>query len=472
MNVLLISTYDLGHQPFGLASLAAWLQHDGAQIACNDLAVEKLNEEAVKNARMICLHIPMHTATRLAIPLIETCRRLNPGAHICCYGLYAPLNEAYLRKMGANSIVGGEFESEIAQIYAGISSADISTFSKKPTSLPSITKLSKLQFRKPNREGLPQLTSYSKLIMPNGEERTVGYTEASRGCKHMCRHCPVVPVYNGNFRIVQRDVVMDDIRQLVRGGASHISFGDPDFFNGVGHAIPLVQSLHREFPDISYDVVVKIEHLLKFHDMLTILKDTGCLIITSAVESVDDRVLAYLSKGHTRDEFLRVVELVRAAGIHLGPTFVPFTPWTSIYGYLELLSVIEQMELVESVAPVQLAIRLLLPQGSHLFQLKEMARWVGDFDEASLAYPWVHPDPRVDALHSRIKRIVQNGEARGKTRCEIFYEVFDAAEETAFISANASRRPPDKTAPKSSPPRMTEAWYCCAEPTEDQFSRL
>jgi len=143
--------------------------------------------------------------------------------------------------------------------------------------------------------------------MPGGVRRTVGYTEASRGCKHLCRHCPVVPVYQGHFRVVQRDVVLEDIRRQVAAGAQHVTFGDPDFFNGFGHAAELVRTFGREFPGVSYDVTIKVEHLLRHADFLPVLRDTGCAFVVSAVESVDDYVLQHIfDKGHTRADFLRV----------------------------------------------------------------------------------------------------------------------------------------------------------------------
>ena len=89
--------------------------------------------------------------------------------------------------------------------------------------------------------------------------------------------------------MVQREVVLADIRQQMAAGAQHITFGDPDFFNGPGHALAIVEALHAEFPAVTYDVTIKIEHLLKHRDALPVLARTGCLFITSAVESLDDR---------------------------------------------------------------------------------------------------------------------------------------------------------------------------------------
>src|SRR5688500_6027942 len=113
MRVVLISTYDLGHQPFGLASPSAWLRERGADVTCIDLALEPLsggNLNAVKHADAVGFYLPMHTATRIAVDVIKRIRCLNPSALLCAYGLYAPMNERLLRKLGIETILGGEFE--------------------------------------------------------------------------------------------------------------------------------------------------------------------------------------------------------------------------------------------------------------------------------------------------------------------------------------------------------------------------
>src|SRR5438874_3048645 len=113
MRALLISTYDLGRQPFGLASPAAWLRAAGWTVDCVDVAKEPLGDERVREADVVGVYLPMHTATRLAAPVIAKIRRLNPSARICAYGLYAPLNAEWLRTQGVEAVFGGEFEAQL-----------------------------------------------------------------------------------------------------------------------------------------------------------------------------------------------------------------------------------------------------------------------------------------------------------------------------------------------------------------------
>jgi radical SAM superfamily enzyme YgiQ (UPF0313 family) len=453
MRVLLVSTYELGHQPFGLASPAAWIAERGHEVACTDLGVESLDSETAREADLVAFYLPMHTATRLAAKVMEKVRRLNPAAHICCYGLYAPLNESYLRSLGAGTILGGEFETGLVSLLERMAAG------RRQQTEPLIS-LERLQFRVPLRSGLPPLEKYSRLQIGN-ESRRSGYTEASRGCKHLCRHCPVVPVYQGAFRVVQPEVVLADIRQQVAAGAGHISFGDPDFFNGPTHAMRIIDALHREWPELSYDATIKIEHLLKHRDLLPRLRETGCLFVTSAVEAVDDAVLAKLDKGHTRADFIEVVREFRSVGLTLAPTFIPFTPWTTRESYRELLGLLLELDLVEHVAPVQLALRLLIPRGSRLLELEDVQAVLREFDEPALLYRWQHADAQVDALAAQALRIA----ASPDTRREIFGRLWNLVNQRPLPEVlDAS--------PLAAIPHMDEPWFCCAEPTEEQVAQV
>jgi radical SAM superfamily enzyme YgiQ (UPF0313 family) len=500
MKIALISTYELGRQPFGLASPAAWLRARGHEIASLDLSREALDEMVIRTADLIAFYVPMHTATRLAAGLIAPVRAMNPRAHLCFYGLYAPVNEEYLRGLGVGTILGGEFEEGLASLAARLGEVREGplgpSFRAKrgiPLALDTRAKeggiprrfaprndgviqeepvisLARQKFLVPDRAGMPELSRYARVVMPGGEQRIAGSTEATRGCKHLCRHCPIVPVYNGAFRVVERDVVLTDIRQQVAAGAQHITFGDPDFLNGPAHALSIVEAMHREFPQVSYDVTIKIEHLRKHDAHLATLRDTGCLFVISAVESVDDGVLEKFDKGHTRADFIAVVARFQELGMTLLPTFVPFTPWTTLAGYNKLLDVVAEEDLCENVAPIQLAIRLLIPAGSRLLELPDVREMVGPFDSAALIFPWKHEDARVDALAREISQIVQRGDGLKLNRTEIFSHIRRAAQAAGGHRDAGSMTP--TIAQRTPVPFLDEPWYCCAEPMDNQFVSL
>lgn len=443
-RVLLISTYELGHQPLGLASPAAWLRNAGVEVTCLDLSRQPFDDSHVA-ADLVAFHLPMHTATRLALPVIERLRRLNPQGSICCYGLYAPLNEMFLRSRGVDHVLGPEYEQALVELVTAPAEAQ-----------PGVAggEIPRLSYVVPDRSRLPALTEYAAVQL-GSHRRVAGYTEASRGCKHHCRHCPIVPVYNGQFRVVPVDVVLDDVRRQVDAGAEHITFGDPDFFNGIGHARRVIEAMARECPGVTYDVTVKVEHLVRHRDVLPVLHATGCLFVTSAVESFDDAVLDALRKGHTRDDVGEALTACRQAGLTLSPTFVAFTPWTTLEGYCRFLGEIDRRDLVDQVAPIQLGLRLLVPEGSLLAHHPDVHPHLGAFDPATLVYPWRHPDPRVDRCGTAVRNLI--GRRINASRRAVFDEVWRLAHEQAALT------PPRRAEPvalRTDVPYLNEPWYC------------
>jgi len=462
-KAVLINPYELGRQPFALAEPAAWLKRAGFEVACIDLSLQKLDPCTLDGARLVAVYVGMHTATRIAVEAIPRIKALAPGAHLCVYGLYAPMNEMLLRGLGVGTVLGGEFEPGLLSLAKRVRSTGRNGAQSEP-----LINLSRIEFFTPDRTGLPPLSRYAHLQLPDGSSKVVGFAEGSRGCKHLCRHCPVVPVYQGKFRIVPVDVVIADIRSQVAQGAEHISFGDPDFFNGPTHALKLVRALHAEFPGVTFDAVIKVQHLVDHAELLTELKRCGCLFITAAVEAVDDAILETLDKHHTAADFVRAVASLRQAGVAFAPTFVAFTPWTTLEGYVELLQRLIDLDLIESVPPIQLCIRLLIPQGSYLLKLPGFRDLIQDFDAKILGYPWRHQDPRVDELQQQVQAFVASADEAGLVRREVFARIWVMAHEAL-----------GKTAPSldhlnlGSPiPHLSEPWYCCAEPTAQQLQRF
>lgn len=475
--ILLVATYELGHQPLTLATPLAMLRKAGFAPTARDTSVEDLSESDIRAARLVAISTPMHTALRLGFQVAERIRGLNPSATIVFYGLYATLNAGMLLRERADAVIGGEYQRPLlALAQARATGAPLDTGAipgvyTRATALPmpalkgrsadgvgmgSVTPKAGISIT-PARDTLPGLDRYARLVM--GDTLTLaGYVETTRGCLHTCLHCPITPVYGGRFYVNPRAAVLDDIRQQVRAGAGHITFGDPDFFNGPGHSMAIARALHEEFPQATFDATIKVEHLIERRALIPELAQLGCAFIVSAVESLSPTVLARLAKGHTRADVEEALRILDAAGIPMRPTFVAFTPWTSAADYLEVLNFIAAHDLIESVDPIQYAIRLLVPPGSALLDMPDASAWFGALDEATLSHTWAHPDPRMDALQREVAVLVEAAaDAQSPTR-ETFAAIRAlAAERLSHHHAFSAIGQRVKSRPI---PHLTEAWFC------------
>jgi radical SAM superfamily enzyme YgiQ (UPF0313 family) len=398
---------------------------------------------------------------RLGADVARQVRNLNPDAHICFYGLYAWLNADFLLNSQngenalADSVLSGEIEEAMGELVTALQSrsgiAGIYGVKTQETLIKPV--MDRVTFPIPDRKSLPPLEKYAKFSA-NGTQELAGYTETTRGCLHTCTHCPVVPVYNGRFFAVPVDIILDDIRNQVKLGARHITFGDPDFLNGPGHSLKIAHALDHEFPGLTFNFTAKVEHIIEKPEVIQELSSLGAAFMVSAFESINDRVLERLQKGHSAADLDIALEILKEATLPIEPTWVPFTPWSTLEGYLKLLTWIEERDLVANIPAVQLSIRLLVPPKSRLLDEPDASKWLGELDKSNFTYQWRHSDPRMDDLHEQV-----NGLA----------EEFGWSNEIAF---NAIKRKAYELAghaipgnrvwhgEKPRPPRLTEDWFC------------
>jgi hypothetical protein len=169
------------------------------------------------------------------------------------------------------------------------------------------------------------------------------------------------------------------------------------------------------------------------------------LFVTSAVESLSDRVLRALDKGHVAADVPEALRAVREAGAEMRPTLLPYTPWTELSDLPALFDFAAEHELVDAIDPVQFTLRLLLPPGSLL--LEGAGPWLRPFDEAGFSWRWEHEDPRVDALQRESAAAVHAGVG------------FDELRALADAALRRPRRGPVART-RRAVPRLTEPWFC------------
>jgi radical SAM superfamily enzyme YgiQ (UPF0313 family) len=458
-DILLISCYELGHQPLHLASLQTMLRQAGYAPALVDTAVETLTTESIIKARFVGISVPMHTALRLGQQIAKRVRSLNPAVHICFYGLYASLNADYLLRESIDSAIGGEYEGPLLKLITALECGQTGPIPGVSTRHHNSTPwIQRTPFVVPERHQLPSPDRYAHLEL-NGNLLLAGYTETTRGCKHTCLHCPITPIYQGRFFAVPAETVLADIRAQVALGTRHVTFGDPDFFNGPTHAMRITRALHKEFPGVTFDATIKIEHLLKHRHLLPELRDLGCAFIVSAVESLNDKVLTHLDKGHTGAQVAEAFDLMEQVGIPLRPSLLPFSPWETLESYIALLTFFEEHRFIEHVDPVHFSIRLLVPPGSALLDAPDAQAWLGELDAAAYTYRWTHPDKRMDDLQRKAAKLVEQAQKVQADPIETFFHIKAMA-----LSANAQDMCVSCAVKgygtRKVLPHLTESWFC------------
>jgi len=452
VRVLLISTYELGHQPLHVASPAAALCRAGHEVRCLDLSVQPWDDDALEWAQAVGFSVPMHTAMRLALSAGRRVRREHPGLPICFYGLYATVSrELITTELGAHPIAG-EYEPALTAWVNRL------MVPGAPSPADPIVHLQRGTFELPARELLPGLERYARLVI-GGEERLVGYVEASHGCVHRCRHCPVPAVYDGRIRVVQAETVLRDVERLAAMGARHITFGDPDFLNGWRHSVAIVRALHQRCPELTFDCTTKVEHVLEHADVWEEMAAAGCLFVVCALESVNDEILERLDKGHTTAEAVSAIELLREHGIETRPSFMPFTPWTSPRDVLEIVDFVAAHDLVANVDPVQYTIRLLVPESSLLLKRDDLHEHLGPYQAERLSYPWRSADPAADRLQGLLSALVQQSTAAQEATGLTFARIRAAAREATGEPHGPEPEAIDMGSTEGRP-RLTEPWFC------------
>ena len=452
MIVLLVSTYELGHQPLHLASPAARLLRDGHDVQCLDLAVEDWDEHRFQAADLVAFSVPMHTAMRLGVQAAARLRMFRPLVPIAFYGLYAAMGADRTASQVADRLIVGEYEDELASWVEGHS-----TSGREDSRGTVRVDLGRKTFFPPARHLLPGLENYARLEI-GGESRLAGYVEASHGCRHRCRHCPIPAVYDGRYRVTGLDNVMADVAALVAMGARHVTFGDPDFLNAPRYAMDVLGEANTSFPDLTFDLTVKVEHMLEHADLWPVMAESNVVFVVSAFETTNDEVLEALDKGHTAGDMAKAADIVRHSGIQLRPSWMPFTPLTELGDVGDIFDFLVQMDLLATVDPVQLSIRLLIPDGSLILGSK-MAPFIGDYDGDALTYRWAARDSRVDDLQVNLSSIAEDG----------------GTDQRGTITEMWSKVRPGVPAPewtRIQPTRLTESWFCCAEPTTRQLLRV
>ncbi|MDP9494268.1 MAG: radical SAM protein [Actinomycetota bacterium] len=458
MRLLLVSTYELGHQPIHLALPAAELSAAGIEIETLDLTVGQMDQVLLDRVDAVAFSVPMHTAMRLATDLALKVRQARPELPVAFYGLYAAVGREWTVGPVADLVIAGEYVTELVAWARALAEGRV------PRS-GVVVNLERSAPVIPDRSMLPPHEGYARLEW-GGESRLAAAVEATHGCRHRCRHCPIPVVYDGRIRLVGLEPVLGDIEQLVAGGVRHVTFSDPDFMNAPRYSLDVLGAAHAAHPELTFDVTVKVEHVLAHRTHWPEMSELGVLFVVSAFESVDEDTLGILDKNHTVDDMSAAVRILREAGIHVRPTWLPFLPWTHPGDLARLVEFLDRHELWSATDPVQLAIKLLIPEGSLLEGHPAVTPFLSGYEPEALTWAWEFEHAGTELLHKELDVIAAEASDGDTDRRETLVAMRMAIGHRSGVDLG----PLTGWGPAA--PRLTESWFCCAEPTTGQATAV
>src|SRR3989440_3284773 len=414
-EVLLASTFEGGYQPLTLASAATPLVEAGFPVSVLDTYVNGVDTRPLEKADLIAISLPIFDSVQSGLELARQARTLNPDAHITFFGQHATIHAFRLVGKYGDSSVAGEWELPLvglARRAAGDLSAELpGVITAVPQGAGDKPRhfISRTGMRVPSRHLLPPLTKYPQIQLDKllGAAQVVGSTEIARGCHHTCLYCSVFAAYDGKVVIVPEPVILQDVQNLFDGGITHRTLIDAGFSNPRHYGVRILRQLRQRFPDLTYDMTTRVDHIVENKDMIREMGGLGMRVITSALEFPSQKVLDALNKEVTVEQVEEAVIFLRQAGIKLNPTFIMFNPWIGLEDLVQFHRFCERTGLDQLIDPIQYETRLYLYKGSPLLQLPAVKAL--ELQEHEFHYEWKHPDPRVDELFLQSVTPAQEG---------------------------------------------------------------
>jgi radical SAM superfamily enzyme YgiQ (UPF0313 family) len=412
-RILLAAVYEGGAQPTSIGTAASHLIQDGIVPRCVDTFLDGLpQDDIIAESDVLAISVPLFQSVAPAVELAALARKINPTGRIVMFGQHANIHAERLLPAHCDYVIRGDPEPALVALARssadGSDSTSLGVCRDGQLAKPYVHRN---DLRAPARQLLPELSRYRYPELDSiwccGAQPTVGNVETARGCHHICSYCSVFAATGRKVTLIPPPVVMEDIRQVVALGAKHIWFTDAEFFNAKQHGLGIIRSMKREFPNLTFDITTRADHILEAKEGVAELRDLGCKFVTTALEFPSQRVLDAIHKELTVDQIERAIDYCQEIGLRLNPTFIVFNPWIDADELGGFRNWIDRVGLTESVSPIQYETRLYLYKGSPLLKHPDIQKL--ELTEREFHYDWKHPDPRVDQLFADAVRPLEPG---------------------------------------------------------------
>lgn len=406
LKVLIVSSFEGGYQPISAATACAALSENGFDTSILDTYVDGVREDILKEANLVAISIPLFDSLYSGIEIAKIVKEINKNAHVSFFGQYASINASRLAPKYCDTCIIGQWENKLVLLAQQLSKNHFSYSSSQENNY--IVNESQ-KFYLPHRAFLPPLYKYPQEQINKfcGSTQIVGGTETSRGCHHKCLYCSVFASYDGKVEIIPEEIILTDVRTMISGGMTHLTFMDADFFNSKNYGIKIMKKIHEEFPSLTFDFTTRVDHINENKDIISEMKALGLVFITTAVEFPCQEVVNEIDKEITLQDIEEAINFLKEENIQINPTFILFNPWIKLENLIEFKAFVHKNSLDEIIDPIQYETRLHIYKGSPLLNRDSIKNL--ELSENEFNYEWKHPDSRVDEVYSHMVTPIETG---------------------------------------------------------------
>jgi len=324
--------------PQGILSIAAYLLKQGHDVFLYDCLGPGVTADPGAQVQAILSKEPQlvgFSATTSSFPdaarMARSIKEQAVHVQTVCGGVHvSALQEKLLQAYPAfDFMCVGEGEITMAELAGGMDPAEIKGLIRRdgPAAIanpprPQIADLDALPF--PAYEGLPGFPRDYHLPLFS-YVRTPGATMiTSRGCLYQCSYCDR-SVFRKGFRRNSASYIYAHMKHLrTRFGVRHINIYDDLFTADRARIAELCEKLARNPLGVQFNCAVRVGHT--DDDLLRMLKEAGCLMVSLGIESADPQLLARHKSGVSLEGVCDTVRRIQAAGLRAKGLFMMGLP--------------------------------------------------------------------------------------------------------------------------------------------------
>ncbi len=231
--------------------------------------------------------------------IINRPKRINPNAIVIVMGCYSQTSVQECQNLNIDILIGNKYKNNIIEL--------INEFNSKKQQLVKV-------------ENLMVEKEFEETKISSFKENTRAFIKIQDGCNFMCSYC-IIPFSRGRQRSKSLDSIIKEINDLVDCGYKEVVLTGVNTAGYLDNDNNDFYSLLKAINNIKKDFRVRISSIEPFQisdeiiNLITSNQDKFCQHWHLCLQSASDNVLDKMNRKYSFDEFLAIVNKIKAKSI-------------------------------------------------------------------------------------------------------------------------------------------------------------